>query len=164
MEEFSDDESDHLYQSPLPSAADDSSIQKIDMVLFGASCCVVNTPESPPKSIVIALLDPYIYRVDAVLKVSHVPSLRRFLLSEEEDCAKSLHCPSREALKSAICFTAVCTLTEPESRAMFMEEKSKVVNRFRLATEVMLSRADCLTTSDITVLQAFVIYLVRDLL
>ncbi|KAF6238306.1 hypothetical protein HO173_003586 [Letharia columbiana] len=42
---------------------------------------------------------------------------------------------------------------------MFMEEKDKIINRFRLATEVMLSRAKLLTTSDITVLQAFVIYL-----
>ena len=164
MEEFPDDESDDLYQTPLPIAPNDSSSQQIDMVLFGASCCVVNPPESPPKSIVITLLDTYIYRVDTVLKVSHVPSLHRFLLSEEQDCAKSLHRPSREALKSAICFTAVCTLTEAESRDIFMEEKGKVRNRFRQATEVMLSRADCLTTSDITVLQAFVIYLVSDLL
>lgn len=109
-----------------------------------------------------ALLDTYVYRVDSILKVSHVPSLRTLLLSGEPAFVEPLDCPSREALKFAVCFTAVCTLTEVESRKLFMEEKDKIINKFRLATEVMLSRANLLTTSDITVLQAFVIYLVSD--
>lgn len=132
------------------------------MILFGASCYVVNPPEAPPKSIVIALLETYIYRVDSVLKVGHVPSLRNFLLSEEQDHLEHFNHTSQEALKFAICFTAVCTLTEVESRNIFMEEKDQTIDRFRLATEVMLSRANLLTTSDITILQAFVIYLVSD--
>ena len=132
------------------------------MVLFGASCCAFNPSEAPPKPIVIALLETYIYRVDPVLKVSHVPSLRSLLLSEEHDSLEKFNPSSREALKFAICFTAVCTLTEVESRKLFVEDKDKTMNRFRLATEVMLSRANLLTTSDIIVLQAFVIYLVSD--
>ena len=134
------------------------------MILFGASCCVLNPPEAPPKSIVIALLDIYIYRVDSILKVTHVPSLRSLLLSEEQEHSNTFHHHSREALKLAICFTAVCTLSEVEIRDIFPEKKEKIMNRFRLATEVMLSRAELLTTSDITVLQAFVIYLVSGLL
>ena len=130
------------------------------MILFGSSCYVVNPPEEPPQAIVIALLDIYIYRVDPILKVSHIPSLRSLLLSEDQGCSGSFDSPSREALRSAICFTAVCTLTEVESRDMFIEKKEKTMNRLRLATEVMLSRANLLTTSNITVLQAFVVYLV----
>ncbi len=118
--------------------------------------------EAPPKPVMTALLDTYVYRVDSILKVSHVRSLRTLLLSGEPGFVEPLDCPSREALKFAVCFTAVCTLTEVESRKLFMEEKDKIINRFRLATEVMLSRANLLTTSDITVLQAFVIYLVSD--
>lgn len=132
------------------------------MILFGASCYVVNPPEAPPKSIVIALLETYIYRVDSVLKVGHVPSLRNFLLSEEQDHLEHFNHTAQEALKFAICFTAVCTLTEVESRNIFMEKKDQTIDRFRLATEVMLSRANLLTSSDITILQAFVIYLVSD--
>ena len=119
--------------------------------------------ESPSNKVLIALLDTYIYRVDSVLKVVHAPSLRSLLLSKEQDSAHSLNCPSHGALKFAICFTATCTLTELESRNIFMEEKRKTMIKFRLATEVMLSRANLFTTSDITVLQAFVIYLVCDL-
>ena len=74
--------------------------------------------------------------------------------------SEPLNGPSYEALKFAVCFTAACTLSEAECRAIFMEEKDKVINKLRLATEVVLSRANLLTTSDVTVLQAFVIYLV----
>lgn len=162
MDNIPDDDSDENHRTPLHSAVNDSSNRTFDMILFGASCYVVNPPEAPPKSIVIALLETYIYRVDSVLKVGHVPSLRNFLLSEEQDHLEHFNHTSQEALKFAICFTAVCTLTEVESRNIFMEEKDQTIDRFRLATEVMLSRANLLTTSDITILQAFVIYLVSD--
>ena len=130
------------------------------MILFGASCCVVNPPEALPNPTVAALLDIYIYRVDSVLKIGHMPALRKLLLSEEREPSDPFDCPSREALKFSICFTAICSLSEIEVRKMFMEKKSSILSRFRLATEVMLSRAGLLATSDLTVLQAFVIYLV----
>lgn len=134
------------------------------MILFGASCCVLNPPEPLSKPTVTALLDIYIYRVDSILKIGHMPTLRNLLLSEERERYDPFDCPSREALKFSICFTAICTLSEVEVRKMFMEKKDSILNRFRLAAEVMLSRAGLLTTSDLTVLQAFVIYLVSGLM
>ena len=116
--------------------------------------------EAPSIPILVALLDTYVYRVDSVLKVSHVPSLRSLLLADGPVTSEPLGGPTYEALKFAVCFTAACTLSEAECRAIFVEEKDKVINKLRLATEVMLSRAKLLTTSDFTVLQAFVIYLV----
>ena len=166
LEEFSDDQSDGPNQTLLPSESNYSFSQNFDTILFGSSSCTVDSVnlEYPPRKVLIALLDTYIYRVDSVLKVIHAPSLRGLLLSKEQDLAEPLQCPSLGALMFAICFTATCTLTELESRNIFMEEKGKTMNRFRLATEVMLSRANLLTTSDITVLQAFVVYLVCDLI
>lgn len=165
LEDFPDDESDEPHKKSLPSAPNDSSFQDFDMISFGVSSCVVDPAilKAPSRSILITLLDIYIYRVDSVLKVSHVPTLRSLMLSEEQASAESTNCPSREALKFAICFTAVCTLTEVERQNLLMEERNGIINRYRLAAEVMLSRANLLTTSDITVLQAFVIYLVSDL-
>ena len=166
LEEFSDDQSDGPNQTPLSRESHHSTPQNFDLVLFSASSCTVDPVhvEHPSHKVFIALLDTYIYRVDSVLKVTHVPSLRSLLLSKDQDLAEPSHCPSLGALKFAICFTATCTLTELESQNIFMEEKSKTMNKFRLATEVMLSRANLLNTSDITVLQAFVIYLVCDLI
>ena len=96
--------------------------------------------------------------------MGHMPALRSLLLSEEREGSDPFDCPSREALKFSICFTAICSLSEVEVRKMFLEKKENILNRFRLATEVMLSRAGLLTTSDLAVLQAFVIYLVSGLL
>ena len=164
MEDLPDDESDEHHQGPLPSAINDPSSQHFDMILFGTSCCVVNPPEALPKLTVTALLDVYSYRVDSIFKISHMPALRNLLLSDEREHSDSFGCPSREALKFSICFTAICSLSEVEVRKMFMEKKDGILNRFRLATEMMLSRAGLLTTLDLTVLQAFVIYLVSGLL
>ena len=116
--------------------------------------------EAPSAPILVALLDTFVYRVDSVLKVSHVPLLRSLLLPDGTVNPEPLKGPSYEALKFAVCFTAACTLSEAECRALFVEEKDKVINKLRLATEVMLSRAKLLITSDVNVLQAFVIYLV----
>ena len=116
--------------------------------------------EAPSTPILVALLDTFVYRVDSVLKVSHVPLLRSLLLPDGPVNPEPLKGPSYEALKFAVCFTAACTLSEAECRATFAEEKDKVINKLRLATEVVLSRAKLLTTSDVTVLQAFAIYLV----
>lgn len=164
LEDFPDDESDDLSQNTLPRTANGSSSPDFDMIVFGTSSCAVNPAvlEAPTKRILAALLDTYIYRVDSVLKVTHVPSLRNLLLSGELGRAQPFDSPSREALKFATCFTAICTLTEAECRTLCLEEKDKIMHRFRLATEVMLSRANLLTTSDITILQAFVIYLVSN--
>ena len=116
--------------------------------------------QAPSTPVLVALLDTFVFRVDAVLKVSHVPLLRSLLLPDGPLNPESLKGPSHQALKFAVCFTAACTLSEAECRAIFVEEKNKVINRLRLATEVVLSQAKLLTTSDVTVLQAFVIYLV----
>ena len=157
-----DGESDSPYHGALPSATNGSSSQEFDLILFGTSTCMVNPAllEAPSTPILVALLDTYVYRVDSILKVSHVPLLRSLLLPGGPEISKPLNGPSYDALKFAVCFTAACTLSEAESRAIFVEEKDKIINKFRLATEVVLSRAKLLTTSDVTVLQAFVIYLV----
>ncbi|KAM0805138.1 hypothetical protein BDR22DRAFT_817622 [Usnea florida] len=161
LEEFTDGEPDSPYHGASPSATNGSSSQEFDLILFGTSTCMVSPAvlEAPSTPILVTLLDTFVYRVDSVLKVSHVPLLRSLLLPDGPINPGPLKGPSYEALKFAVCFTAACTLSEAECRAIFVEEKDKVINRLRLATEVVLSRAHLLTTSDITVLQAFVIYL-----
>ena len=116
--------------------------------------------EAPSRPVIVALLDTYVYRVDSILKVTHVPLLRTLLLPDGPVTSEPLNVPSYEALKFAVCFTAACTLSEAECRAIFVDEKDRIINKLRLATEVVLSQAKILTTSDVTVLQAFVIYLV----
>lgn len=156
-EDFPDNELDSSHQNSDPSH------QSFDIILFGTSSCAVNPSilEAPSRPIVRALLEIYLHRVDSVFKVTHAPTLRAIILGDQQVHADPMNSPALEALRFSVFFTAVCTLGETECSDMFQENKSSTANRFRLATEVMLSRANLQTSNDITVIQAFVIYLVR---
>lgn len=127
-----------------------------DMILYSDASCFVepNILSPPPKALTFALLDIYLHRVDPVLKAIHRPTLRTLLLGRPN---ASL---AQEALKSAVYFTALCTLDETECLEIVGLEKITAVTKFRLGAEIMLSRAGLLTARDLTALQAFVVYLV----
>lgn len=144
------------FAAPGTRPAPQSEAESFDILTYGdASCCVEPRLLAPPsKAVVFALLDIYMHRIDPILKVIHGPSLRTLLL-ENSVCE-----PAIEVLKSAIFFTALCTLEEQECIDIVGEAKSKTATKFRIATELSLSRANLLTARNLTVLQAFVIYLV----
>ncbi|KAF8854289.1 hypothetical protein BDZ45DRAFT_597219, partial [Acephala macrosclerotiorum] len=63
------------------------------------------------------------------------------------------------ALMFSVFFAAVNSIHEEECLQMFNSNKSDLSTRFRLAAEVSLSKCGLLTTTNLTVLQAYVIYL-----
>ncbi|KAJ5114754.1 hypothetical protein NUU61_000513 [Penicillium alfredii] len=62
-------------------------------------------------------------------------------------------------LMFAIYYAAVVTMPAEECRTEFNEDKHELLKRYRTGVENSLSQADLLSSFDITVLQAFVIYL-----
>ncbi|MDI1486435.1 MAG: hypothetical protein OHK93_005663 [Ramalina farinacea] len=144
------------FASPGTRPAPQSEAESFDILIYGdASCCVEPSLLAPPsKAVVFALLDIYMHRIDPILKVIHGPSLRMLLLESSGGE------PAIQALKSAIFFTALCTLEEQECVDIVGEAKSKTATKFQVATELSLSKAKLLTARNLTVLQAFVIYLV----
>lgn len=67
---------------------------------------------------------------------------------------------SVEALSSAVCYAAVISMTENQCQTMFRADKSDIVTYYRVACERAFEQAGLITTNEITVLQAFVLYLV----
>ena len=139
-----------------------SPTQSFDIVLFGVSSFAINPSiiEPPPESSIYILLNTYIRRVDPLYKIMHIPSLRTLLLAETNDLWNPLSIAASDALRFAVYFTALCTLDETECQDIFHQDKIGIRDRFRLVAEIMLSRANLQTTRDITVLQAFAVYLV----
>ena len=64
------------------------------------------------------------------------------------------------ALSSAVCYAAACSLTERQCQSMFQLERPAVIAITQHACENALEKAEVLITSDMTVVQAFVLYLV----
>jgi len=149
---------DDFYDPPVEAseAAENEQIQRFDVLMYGDSSCFVQPQvlETPPDTIVSKLLDVYLQRVDPIFKVTHTPSLCRTLLGA------NILTPAQEVLKFAVLFTAVNTLDEEECSQQLKLSKEDFSGRLQLATEVLLSRNRLFTTPDLSILQAFVIYLV----
>ena len=106
------------------------------------------------------LCQVYLRNVDPVIKILHGPSLRKWMLQGERYLGYPEGHASVEALSSAVCYSAASSMTENQCQAMFYTSKSSIAVDCRRACEVAIERSGILATRDITVLQAFVLYLV----
>jgi hypothetical protein len=79
------------------------------------------------------------------------------LPDENQDGYRST--PNR-ALELSIYFTSLCSITNEEARNLGLGDKATLIAQYCVATENALSEAGLLEQPNITVLQAFVIYLV----
>ena len=94
--------------------------------------------------------------MDPFIKVFGTESLKRLLdnwksPTLELDVAQS-------ALRSSVCFGAVVALTPPEITTAFAKPKVALLAEWRLAVEQDLAKAKFLSTNDMMVIQALVIY------
>ena len=106
------------------------------------------------------LLQLYRCRVDAVFKVVHWPTAINEIESSHPDTEYGSQSPAIQALEFAMYFAAACSVTDFDSEILLPEAKWSLVQRYRRATEVSISKANFFRYPDLTLLQAFVIYLV----
>jgi hypothetical protein len=93
-------------------------------------------------------------------KSVHAPTVQQRIL----DATSDLSSVSREleALMFAIYCAALMTLTDDEVVKTFGETKTKLLTRYRLCAQQALINAGVLKTSELVVLQAFIIFLVSE--
>ena len=102
----------------------------------------------------------YLEQVDPIVKILHRPTLEGFMLQGGNYLGRDRDHPSVEALKAAVCYSAVISMSEAQCQAVFGTNKLMMVGDYRRACEAACERAGLLTTDDMVVLQAFVLYLV----
>ncbi|KAK5128565.1 hypothetical protein LTR85_003236 [Meristemomyces frigidus] len=110
----------------------------------------------PSPSQIIQLWQAYLANVDPMMKVFHAPTVQPMILGQ---IGRPYLAANEQALTSAIYLISVVSLTDEECRASLQERRSELLRRFRQATEEALSAANFITTTDVVVLQAFVLYL-----
>ncbi|OJJ45916.1 hypothetical protein ASPZODRAFT_152870 [Penicilliopsis zonata CBS 506.65] len=104
------------------------------------------------------LWQTFVERVNPLIKIVHVPTLQqRVLDGDVADLSASL-----SAMLFSIYMLAVTALSPEECLSLFKEPRDELVTRYRNATLRALVAADFLTTRDLEVLQAFVLYLFAD--
>ena len=102
--------------------------------------------------------DIYKENVDPLVKVLHIPSLEPTVLAAASHLANLSK--SFEALLFAIYYGAATSLSAEDCIVKLGEERSVLLARYKFAIEQALARANFLTTEELVVLQAFVIFLI----
>ncbi|KAK9366313.1 fungal-specific transcription factor domain-containing protein [Lipomyces kononenkoae] len=112
----------------------------------------------PATRLISFMWQKYLDSVEPVLKILHAPTLQKQIVDFIRDRG-ALDLPT-ECVMFAIYYAAVITMTAEECQAEFNESKHEVLKRYRIGVKSSLSKANLLDTLDMTVLQAFVIYLI----
>lgn len=106
------------------------------------------------------LLDLYKQRVDCLYKILHWPTTLRDIESSHSGPENVTQSTSIQALEFAIYFMALCSITDDEAAQLDLNSRPALIQKYRVATEFSISEANLIRAPDLTVLQAFVIYLV----
>lgn len=112
----------------------------------------------PQPTQIFLLWQVFLDNVNPIVKILHVPTAQKAVLGAMAD----LNHVSRamEALLFGVYTIAVTSMDDGECQNMLQESKASALRRFRAGSQQALRAASILKTSDIMVLQAFVIFLV----
>ena len=151
---------DDIEQAPDPSQTDsvDGGISVLG--LSGPNNCSAVTRQSVGGQVVRELCQIYLDQVDPIIKILHRPSLAQWLLQGQGYLSYPEGHASLQALSSAVCYSAASSMTERQCQELFLTDKTCVVADCRRVCEAAIEKSGLLATRDITVLQAFVLYLV----
>ena len=146
-----------LYRSPITKT--------YDLIPNDASDLVFPSPGTddlrdihPSTVDIFRLWQKFLDSINPIIKIFHAPTVQQQVLDASGDL-DNIPKPT-EALMFAIYSIAITSFSEPECLAVFGEEKPKMLTRFHAGARLALQRAGLLRSSDMTVLQAFMLYLV----
>ena len=151
-----DDDSDEEEDSQLSGQSPAETNVSQSSLLFGSSPLRPRELRllHPPPAQLTALFFFYQQNVDPMVKILHIPSLRKLVMTAAANIDAIPSGNYVEALLFAMYYSAVTSLTEEECLHKFHDGKSSLLARYRSGTESALSNADLLCTKEIGTLQA----------
>ncbi|CRG91726.1 Thiamine repressible genes regulatory protein thi1 [Talaromyces islandicus] len=113
----------------------------------------------PTPAVIVALCNVYLDHVDRIIKVLHRPSLKGHLVYGNSYSDGRSSIVAENALDAAVFYAAVTSMTDRQCQSLFHCSRATVLPEYQKSCEMSLERADLTRTRDVTVLQAFVLYL-----
>lgn len=104
----------------------------------------------------------YLERIHPIFKLLHGPTLKAFMQDGTQYLRYPPDHPAPEALKFCTYYATVSVVDETICQETFGATKSALMSKFRFGAEITLSKADFINTTDLTVLQAFMLFLVSE--
>jgi hypothetical protein len=145
-----------MYASPITKSYD--SMPYNGDAIFVSSSGHPAALVHPSPVIIFRLWQTYLDNVNTLIKLLHAPTVQQQLLeatSNLDEIPRNL-----EALMFGIYSMAVVSMTDENCKKLFNEERIVVLKQFQTGTRQALQNAEYLRTSDIVILQAFVLLLV----
>ncbi|KAH6892410.1 fungal-specific transcription factor domain-containing protein [Thelonectria olida] len=164
------DEVDHIFEAmhdvadsagltdPSASEASSGGPHGKHSFVFGTANVGSLDALNPLPSQMLFIWQTYVDNVDPFLKILHVPSMEKVIRELKGTNFSSLG-PNMEPLLFSICLAAIMSMDDESVVLNFSVPKQQLLARYRLSTEQALGRAAFLTTKEIAVVQALVIYL-----
>ena len=120
----------------------------------------LSQPEtSIPSHYFKALTDTYFVRVDPIFKILHRPSTLAAITASTQNFTAPSNDSVTELLMFCMYFAAVTSLSPDECRQTYHQESQILSAKLTYRVHRAFARENLLNTNDITVLQAFTIYL-----
>lgn len=156
-------------QADAPSRGSDG------VSLFSSNTRAVTTlgPLHPQPADIHLIWQTYLDNVDPLIKIFHVPTIQKTICRAARD-VNNLDSPT-ECLMFAIYYSTVVTMSAEDCRSTFDDERTVLLNRYdykgpvmnppdmkryRTGVELALKRIDMMESRNLTVLKAFILYLV----
>ncbi|KAJ5150390.1 Transcription factor [Penicillium coprophilum] len=158
-------------QSVLTESQNSSPEQALEDIIWDADSPMANGATFWPdtREDCYLLLNVFLANIDPIHRIIHRPSLARrfdefilthYLLEDDHSPGKpNTNIDTFEPLVMSIFYAAVNSIKDTDMATMFSMDKSYLLNRYRIGTEVYLKRQKFMTSRSFEVLQAFVIFL-----
>ncbi|KAK8201700.1 fungal-specific transcription factor domain-containing protein [Phyllosticta capitalensis] len=111
----------------------------------------------PQPHHIFSLWQAYLDNVNPLVKLLHAPSVQRQVLKAVSN-PETIDAET-ELLMFSIYLMAVVSMSAEECQATLQESKHRLLTKFQHATKVALHKAGFLRSSDLVVLQAFILFL-----
>ncbi|KAK1528554.1 fungal specific transcription factor domain-containing protein [Colletotrichum costaricense] len=99
----------------------------------------------------------YQENVEPLLKILHIPTMEKLIRDMRRNIDELT--AGNEALLFSIYYAAITSMEDEEVEKNFGSKKEEMLSQYRFALEQALAKANFLNTSDMVVLQAFVMFL-----
>ncbi|KAJ9143455.1 Zn2/Cys6 DNA-binding protein [Pleurostoma richardsiae] len=155
------DEDDEIEVNPMLSAYDDTFY--IDdstnvLTLLAQPFSSADLPGLHPEPVqIFNLWQIFLDNVHPLLRIFHAPSLQKQLLNIASDPPSAS--PGLHALLLAVYANAITSMKEEACLTIMNESRSTLISRYVAGAWCALLRAGFVGSTDLTVLQAFVLYL-----
>lgn len=147
-----------MFESPITKTFDEIASDGGEL-LFSTPMTEGSIRDLHPSTVQIFRLWQYFLdNINPLVKLFHAPTVQQKVLEASADLDNVSK--ETEALMFGIYATAVTTLNDAQCESMLGETRAVLLKKFHNGARQALLRAGLLRTSDMTVLQAFFLYMV----